>query len=218
SPANHMGDFLALVFIFALGRFFLALSALDTGSPFGGMGSSREMFISSLAEPAFCLAVFSIFLRSGSTDISALNGMGAVSVSSVVAAITLFLITIAETSRVPIDNQETHLELTMIHEAMVLEYSGRSLALIELAFYVKQMVLFFLIAQIIFPIAPPAMSGPAQAVFWFSWYLGRIAIIVIVTALVEVSVAKMRLFRAVDFMGFAFVLGIIAAVCAMLGV
>ena len=202
SPANHAGDFLALIFIFALGRFFLALSALDTGSSFGGMGASREMFISSLVEPAFCLAVFAISLQSGSTDISSFGVRHGLSVSSVVAALTLFLVTIAETSRIPVDNQETHLELTMVHEAMVLEYSGRSLALIEMAAYIKQIILFFLIARIIFPICLPV----------------GIFIVVIAVALVEVSVAKMRLFRVADFLGLAFVLGVVASVCAILGV
>lgn len=218
SPMHQMGDLLALIFIFALGRFFLALSALDTGSSFGGMGSSREMFISSLAEPALCLVIFSISLQFGSTDISAFSKMHAVSVSSVVAAAALFLIMLAEASRVPVDNQETHLELTMVHEAMVLEYSGRALALIEMASYIKQMILFFLIAQIIFPITLPVCGSLAGVFFWFLWYLARITIIAILVALVEVSVAKMRLFRVADFLGFAFVLGSIAVVCAMLGV
>jgi formate hydrogenlyase subunit 4 len=218
SPMRQAGDFLAIVFIFALGRFFLALSALDTGSPFGGMGSSREMFISSLAEPALCMVIFSVFLQFGSTDISAFSGAHAVSVSSLVAALALFLITAAETSRIPVDNQETHLELTMVHEAMVLEYSGRSLAFIEMASYVKQMIFFFLIAQIIFPVALPVFNSLAQMVLWILWYPARIIIIAISVALVEVSVAKMRLFRVADFLGFAFVLGMIAVICAMLGV
>ncbi|PIP68033.1 MAG: formate hydrogenlyase [Candidatus Omnitrophica bacterium CG12_big_fil_rev_8_21_14_0_65_45_16] len=218
SPMRQAGDFLVLVFIFALGRFFLALSALDTGSSFGGMGSSREMFISSLVEPALCMVILSVSLQFGSTDISAFNGIHAISVSSIVAAIALFLITIAETSRMPVDNQETHLELTMVHEAMVLEYSGRSLALIEMAAYIKQMILFFLIAQIVFPIALPVFSSLTQLASWILWYLTRIIIIAISAALVEISVAKMRLFRVADFLGFAFVLGIIAVICAMLGV
>ncbi len=210
SPLLRMGDFLALIFIFALGRFFLALAALDIGSSFGGMGASREMFISSLVEPAFCLAVFSIFLQFGSTDISVFSAAHPVSVCSIVAAFVLFMVTLAETSRIPVDNQETHLELTMVHEAMGLEYSGRSLALIELSAHIKQMILFFLIAQLIFPVN---FSG-----FWSVWYLARIMVIVIAVALVEVSVAKMRLFRVADFLGFAFVLGMIAVVCAVLGV
>jgi len=218
SPLNHAGDFLALIFIFSLGRFFLVLSALDTGSSFGGMGASREMFISALVEPAFCMAVFAVSLQFGSTDISVFSGKHAITVSSIVAALTLFLVTIAETSRIPVDNQETHLELTMVHEAMVLEYSGRSLALIEMASYLKQMILFFLIAQIIFPIGLPVCLNFSQGLFWFFWYLARIAIIAIAIALIEVSVAKMRLFRVADFLGLAFVLGVIASVCAILGV
>ncbi|MDD5505604.1 MAG: NADH-quinone oxidoreductase subunit H [Candidatus Omnitrophica bacterium] len=219
SPVYQMGDFLVLIFIFSLGRFFLALSALDTGSCFGGMGASREMFISSLVEPAFCMAVFALFLQSGSTDISAFGSGGhAISVSAIVATITLFLVSIAETSRIPVDNQETHLELTMVHEAMVLEYSGRSLALIEMAACIKQMILFLLISQIIFPICLPVYTNLPQILFWFFWYLARIIIIAIAVALVEVSVAKMRLFRVADFLALAFVLGVIASVCAILGV
>lgn len=210
SPLHRMGDFLALIFIFALGRFFMALAALDTGSSFGGMGASREMFISSLVEPALCLVVFSIFLQFGSTDISMLSLAHPVSVCSIVGVFALFMITLAETSRIPVDNQETHLELTMVHEAMALEYSGRPLALIELSSHIKQMILFFLIAQLVFPVN---FCG-----FWGLWYLARIIIIVIAVALVEVSVAKMRLFRVTDFLGFAFVLGMIAVVCAVLGV
>lgn len=214
----HAGDFLALIFIFGLGRFFMALSALDTGSSFGGMGSSREMFISGLVEPALCLAVLAVSFRANSTNISVLGGACSLSVSSVVAVTAFFLITLAETSRVPVDNQETHLELTMIHEAMVLEYSGRSLGLIELSSHIKQMVWFFLIAQIIFPIAPVDLGSLSQSVLWILWYPARIFIVAVSVALVEVSVAKMRLFRAVDFLGFAFVLSVVAVVCAFLGV
>jgi len=210
SPLRQMGDFLALIFIFALSRFFLSLAALDTGSSFGGMGASREMFISSLVEPALCLVVFSIFLQFGSTDISMFSATHPVSVCSIVAALALFMVTLAETSRIPVDNQETHLELTMVHEAMLLEYSGRSLALIEMGTQIKQMILFFLIAQLVFPVS---FSG-----FWIGWYLARIMIIVIAVALVEVAVAKMRLFRVADFLGFAFVLAMIAVVSAVLGV
>jgi len=217
SPAHKIGDFLVIVFIFALGRFFLALAALDTGSSFGGMGASREMFISSLVEPALCMVIFAISLQFGSTDISAFSGMHAITVSSLVATLALFLVTLAETSRIPVDNQETHLELTMVHEAMVLEYSGRPLALIEMASYIKQMIFFFLIAQLIFPIGLPT-AHLAQILPWVLWYLVRIGIIAIIVALVEVIVAKMRLFRVADFLGFAFVLGVIATVCVILGV
>lgn len=213
---NYMGDFLALIFILAVGRFFLALSGLDTASAFGGMGASREMFISSLVEPVLCVIVFSVSLQFGSTSILAFSGIHAVTVSSIVAALALFLVMIAETSRIPVDNQETHLELTMIHEAMVLEYSGRSLALIELSAHIKQMVLFFLIAGIIFPIGPFVFAGAYEAILWLIWFLARIFIIIVGVSVVEISVAKMRLFRVADFLGFAFVLAVISAICAIL--
>jgi len=215
--ACRIGDFLVLVFIFSLGRFFMALAALDTGSAFGGMGSSREMFISSLVEPALCMVIFAVSLQFGTTDISGFSGMHAVKASSVIAALALFLVMLAETSRIPVDNSETHLELTMVHEAMVLEYSGRSLALIEMAAYIRQMIFFFLIAQLIFPL-DLAAGSLAQIFIWWLWYLGRFVVIGAIVALVEVSVAKMRLFRVADFLGFAFVLGVIATVCAILGV
>ncbi|MDD5431673.1 MAG: NADH-quinone oxidoreductase subunit H [Candidatus Omnitrophica bacterium] len=215
---GNMADFLALIFVFALGRFFICLAALDAGSSFGGMGSSREMFISSLVEPAICLVIFSLSLQFGSTNFLAFTGTHSISVASLVSAVALFLITIAETSRVPIDNQETHLELTMIHEAMILEYSGRRLALIEMASYIKQMVLFFLIAQIVFPVCLPQGATLTVHAFWWVWYLARLFFIAVVVAFVEVSVAKMRLFRVADFIWFAFVLGIIATICAILGV
>ena len=217
NPLSSAGDFLALIFVLALGRFFLALAGLDAASAFGGMGSSREMFISSLTEPALYLAVFAVSLHFGSTSLLELSQMHTFSASLVVAAGTLFMVTIAETSRIPVDNHETHLELTMIHEAMVLEYSGKRLALIELATYLKQMIFFFLIASIIFPIAPFGAVNFTQSVFWMFWFLLRIIIIALAVAVLEVSVAKMRLFRAADFLGFAFVLGIVAVICAILG-
>jgi formate hydrogenlyase subunit 4 len=182
------------------------------------MGSSREMFISSLVEPTICLIVFSISLQFGSTDITVFSGMHTVSIAAIITALSLFLITIAETSRVPVDNQETHLELTMVHEAMVLEYSGRSLAFLEMAAYIKQMILFFLIAQIIFPVYLPGPINLVQIFLWCLWYLARITIVAVIVAFVEVAVAKMRLFRVADFLGFAFILGIIAVVCAVMGV
>jgi formate hydrogenlyase subunit 4 len=218
APLRGIGDFLALIFIFSLGRFFLSLAALDAGSSFGGMGSSREMFSSSLVEPALCMVVFSIFLQFGSTDISVFCGAHQITAASLIGAVALFLICLAECARIPVDNQETHLELTMVHEAMILEYSGMRLAFIELAAYIKQMVFFFLIAQLIFPISLPVMGNSSGMFFWGLWYLGRIFIVALITALVEVSLAKMRLFRIVDFLGFAFLLGIIAVICAVIGV
>ena len=217
-PMNNIADFLALIFILGLGRFFLALAALDTGSSFGGMGSSREMFISGFAEPVLCLVVFSLGMKSGSTNIVSFNGLHAVTASCVIGSIALFLAALAETSRIPIDSQETHLELTMVHEAMVLEYSGRRLAFIEMSSYIKQMIWFSLIVQIVFPSALPHPLALPQIGIWILWYLVRMSMIAFIVAMIEVSVAKMRLFRATDFLGFAFTLAIISSICAVLGV
>ena len=189
NPFSYAGDLLAIIFLLALGRFFLALAGLDTGSAFGGMGSSREMFISSLVEPVIFISIFVV------------SAHHSIRFSSIVAGVALILAVIAETSRVPVDNQETHLELTMVHEAMVLEYSGRSLALLELAAHIKQIVFFTILATVVFPI----------------WVPANILIICAIIAVIEVSVAKMRLFRVVDFLSFALVLAVAALVISAVG-
>ncbi len=199
---SNMGDFLAIIFILALGRFFIALAGLDAGSAFGGMGSSREMFISTFAEPVALLSVFAVSLNAGLTNLAAVSAPVGLRLSSIIAAISLFIVTIAETSRIPVDNQETHLELTMIHEAMVLEYSGKSLALIELASHIKQILFFSLIAAVVIP--------------WGDFAL-KMTVIIITVSLIEVSVAKMRLFRAVDLLSFAFVISIMAVIVSAAG-
>ncbi|MDD5729882.1 MAG: NADH-quinone oxidoreductase subunit H [Candidatus Omnitrophica bacterium] len=215
---NRMGDIFVFLFVLALGRFFIALAGLDTASAFGGMGSSREMFVSSLVEPVALLSLFVIALNSGSSSFTAVTGFGPMHLSSAIAAIALFVVVIAETSRLPVDNQETHLELTMIHEAMVLEYSGRSLALIELASHIKQIVFFSLLADIIFPWSSLRfLNNPGLIFAGISFYCVKIAVIALCVAVVEVSLAKMRLFRVVDFLGLSFVLSIMAGVIQALG-
>jgi len=199
---NRAGDLIAMIFILAFGRFFTALAGLDAGSSFGGMGSSREMFISSLVEPVALLSIFAVSLNCGSTDAQAVASAGVFRLSTLVATGALFAVTIAETSRIPVDNRETHLELTMIHEAMVLEYSGRSLALIELASHMKQVLFFSVIAAVAVP---------------FGNYAAKILVICAAVAVLEVSMAKMRLFRAVDMMSFSFVLSVIAVVISAMG-
>jgi len=211
--ARHIGEFLLIIFILALGRFFLALAGLDAGSSFGGMGSSREMFISSLAEPAAILSIFAVSLNAGTTDLGAISSVHAVKFSSIAAGLSLLMVAIAETSRIPIDNQETHLELTMIHEAMVLEYSGRSLAFIELASHIKQIVFFSLIANILFPFV---VSG-GNIILSIAVYILEILAISAAVGFIEVSVAKMRLFRAVDFLAFSFVISLAAIVISIMG-
>ncbi len=199
---SNMGDFLAIIFILALGRFFIALAGLDAGSAFGGMGSSREMFISTFVEPVALLSVFAVSLNAGSTNLAAVSAPTGLKLSSIIASLSLFVVTIAETSRIPVDNQETHLELTMIHEAMVLEYSGKSLALIELASHIKQVLFFSLIAAVVIP--------------WGDFAL-KMAAVIAAVSLLEVSIAKMRLFRAVDLLSFAFVISIMAVIVSAAG-
>jgi Formate hydrogenlyase subunit 4 len=202
---NYMGDILLLIFVLALGRFFMALAGLDAGSSFGGMGSSREMFISSMIEPVILLSILVVSINAGSTSVAALSGVHLIRLSAVIAAIAFSVGMIAETSRIPVDNQETHLELTMIHEAMVLEYSGRSLALIELASHIKQAVFFAILANVIMP--------------WhgIGMFIVKILTIALFVSLLEVSIAKMRLFRVVDLASFSFVLAVVAVIISSLG-
>src|SRR5712691_425582 len=157
APLSLFGGVLAVVYLLALGRFFLALGGLDAGSSFGGLGSSREMTISAIAEPALMLAVFTVALAAGSTNLSivAQSALGQswrfLAPSQMLAFAALFIVLIAETGRIPVDNPATHLELTMIHEAMILEYSGPYLALIEWGAAIKQLVLMTLLVNIFFP-------------------------------------------------------------------
>jgi formate hydrogenlyase subunit 4 len=197
---NSMAILVAALFVLGLGRFFLALAGLDTGSSFGGMGSSREMFISSFAEPAAFIAVFVLCMTGGNN----------LKVSNLLGGLAILMVAIAETSRIPVDNQETHLELTMVHEAMVLEYSGKSLALIELASHVKQMVFFILLSWYFFVPLVPGYWG-------WAIFVSKIAVISAVVAFIEISVAKMRLFRVVDFLSFSFFIALVASIAASLG-
>ena len=160
APLGLFGGVLAVVYLLGLGRFFLALGGLDTGSPFGGLGSSREMTISALAEPAMMLAVFTVAIGAGSTSLAEIARVAIgqqwrfLAPSQMLAFAALFLVLIAETGRIPVDNPATHLELTMIHEAMILEYSGPYLALIEWGASIKQLVLMTLLINAFLALRP----------------------------------------------------------------
>ncbi|OGS60068.1 MAG: hypothetical protein A3J79_04635 [Elusimicrobia bacterium RIFOXYB2_FULL_62_6] len=207
---GEAGDFLVIIFLFSLGRFFQALAGLDAAGAFGGMGSSREMFLSALVEPAVLVAALTVSLNAGTTDAAAISG-GVLRSSACLGAAAMLLAAMAETSRIPVDNQETHLELTMVHEAMVLEYSGRALALIELAAHIKQLVFFSIIASLMLP------CGAGAGLYGAGGYLAKLLVISLIIALTEISLAKMRLFRAVDFLGFALVLALAGAVMSAAG-
>jgi formate hydrogenlyase subunit 4 len=208
-PLAATADVIALVALFAIARFFTALAGMDIGTAFGGMGSSREMTIASLAEPAMLMAVFAVSLVSKSTSLSQMTlvisqGHSLLRPSLVFALLAFVLIALAETGRVPVDNPATHLELTMIHEAMVLEYSGRHLALIEWA---KMMKLFLFVTLGIASFFPwgIARDGSAYAVLAaFPFLVLKLAVTGVGLVLIETGLAKMRIFRITEFLGTAF--------------
>lgn len=208
TPFGLVGDILLVVGLFALARFFTILAGLDVASSFGGLGSSRESMISALLEPALFLSIFVAAITYGGTNLSTM--IGAASSSQVLphpqlifAAIGLFVIILGETGRLPFDNPATHLELTMVHEAMVLEYSGKSLALMEWSQSIKQMILFALMVNIFIPWGiSQSILAPTLAI-GFSVFVAKIAAFAILVAFLESSVAKWRLFRIPDLIAVA---------------
>jgi formate hydrogenlyase subunit 4 len=222
APLGLFGGVLAVVYLLGLGRFFLALGGLDTGSSFGGLGSSREMTISALAEPAMMLAVFTVAIGANSTSLSEVMRTAAgqtwrfLAPPQMLAFAALFLVLIAETGRIPVDNPATHLELTMIHEAMILEYSGPYLALIEWGASIKQLVLMALLVNCFFPFGlAGGWSLPAAAAGAGFLFLKLVALCVVIV-LVETTNAKMRLFRVPELLAVAFTLAALALIATFL--
>jgi formate hydrogenlyase subunit 4 len=223
APLSLLGGVLAVVYLLGLGRYFLALGGLDTGSSFGGLGSSREMTISALAEPAMMLAVFTVAIGVSSTNLSvvAQEALGQswrfLAPSQMLAFAALLIVLIAETGRIPVDNPATHLELTMIHEAMILEYSGPYLALIEWGAWLKQLVLMTLLVNTFFPFGlSPAWTGGAGLLASLGWYVVKVLLLSAVVVLIETTNAKMRLFRVPELLAVAFVLGALALISSFL--
>ncbi|MGB8748172.1 MAG: NADH-quinone oxidoreductase subunit H [Pseudolabrys sp.] len=208
-------DLIALIALLGSARFFLALAGLDVGTSFGGIGSSREVMIASLAEPAMLMIVFTLALVAGSTQLSAMaaymvSGEVGLRVSLGLALLALIMVALAENARIPIDNPATHLELTMVHEAMVLEYSGRHLALIDLSSQLKLLFYFSVIGCLFTPwgIAPPNGSA-AEIAIGVASYVGKLAVGGVLLAVFETSIAKMRVFRVPAFLGAALMLGLL---------
>ncbi len=209
-------DLIAIVALLGSARFLLALAGLDVGTSFGGIGSSREVTFASLAEPAMLLIVFTLALLAGSTQLSYVAAFMqgpnvGVRVSLAMALVALIVVALAENARVPVDNPATHLELTMVHEAMVLEYSGRHLAMIEAAASLKLILYVSLIACIFAPWGM-AVSGGGVAVFAaaIGLYVIKLAAGGFLLALFETAIAKMRVFRVPEFLGIALMLGLLA--------
>lgn len=210
-------DLIAIVALLGSARFFQALAGMDVGTSFGGIGSSREVMIASLAEPAMLMMVFTVALLAGSTQLSTvasqfLTGDVGLRVSLGMALLALVMVAIAENARIPVDNPATHLELTMVHEAMVLEYSGRHLALVELAASLKLLLYVSLIACVFLPWGlAPAGGGPETVALGLAAWLAKLAGAGLLLALFETAVAKMRVFRVPEFLGAALMLGLLGA-------
>jgi len=221
-PFDAVGDLLTVVYLMLPGTFFLALAGLDPGPAFGGMGASREMTVAAIAEPTIALAIFGLAVGAGSTNLGrivaeTLSHPGAViNPGHLLGFAALFIVMLAETGRLPVDNPATHLELTMIHEAMALEYSGRYLALIEWAAGLKLLVFFSLLANLFLPwgVATTLTAGSVTiAVFAL---IAKLTLLGLAVALIETRLAKLRLFRVPELLGVSFVLALLSVTSSFL--
>jgi formate hydrogenlyase subunit 4 len=203
-----LGDLFTLIYLLALGRFFLVLASLDSGSAFAGMGGAREMFIAVLVEPAFLLAMLIVAFKAQTTNLGLMASHAVsspFSLTYVFGMTAFFIVLLAETGRVPVDNPDTHLELTMIHEGMTLEYSGRKLALIIWASAVKQVVMILLFVMLFLP-------GSSFGSETFAWTLIKVLLVAVGIAVVETSTNKMRLFKVPNFLAVSCLLSLLALV------
>ena len=205
-----LGDLIVITALLGAARFLLALAGLDIGTSFGGIGASREVMFASLAEPAMLMIVVTLAIAAGSTELSSiaafmLSPAAGLRVSFALALVALGIVALAENGRIPVDNPATHIELTMVHEAMVLEYSGRHLAMIELAAALKLLLTLSIIACIFFPFG---LDGPGPLVGLFA-YAAKLGVAAILLGNFEVSIAKMRVFRVPELLGAGLMLGLL---------
>ena len=217
-PLNFTGDIILIIYLFALARFFLVLASLDTGSAFGGMGGSREMMVSSMAEPAMILSFFTVALTVNSTNLCNItnllhnNSVLLLNPSLILAFAAMTIVLIAEAGRIPVDNPFTHLELTMIHEGMMLEFSGRYLALVEWASSMKLLLLLTILVNIFFPWGIADGLTFSGLIIAFALYVVKIGFFAFLIVIVEMSFAKLRIFRIPNLLGTAFILSILAVI------
>ena len=218
TPLGFTGNIIMLMYLLLLATFFLALAGLDAGSAFGGMGSSREMIIAALAEPTVMVAIFAIALRVGSTSLDEIVRRGAddslllLNPGHLLAFVAFFIVALAETGRLPVDNPATHLELTMIHEAMILEYSGRHLALIEWAAGMKLFLFLTLLSNLFFPWGVARTLEPLPVVIGFAALALKVVALAAAVAILETSIAKLRLFRVPELLSGSFTLALLAVI------
>lgn len=208
------GDLIAIVALLGLARFLQAAAAIDSGTAFGGIGASREVMIASLAEPAMIMVVFSLSLLAGTTQLSTMahvmQTIAGLRLSIAMALVALVIVALAENTRIPVDNPATHLELTMVHEAMLLEYSGRHLAMLELAASLRMVLYISLIACIFAPVGLVMVQAPLAAdALSLLAYLAKVTAACLLLAVFEMATAKMRLFRVPNLLGIALMLGLL---------
>jgi formate hydrogenlyase subunit 4 len=216
SSVNFIGDLIVVVYLFVMMRFFMALAGLDAGSSFGGMGSSREMTVSAIVEPTMLLSIFTMALISGTTCLGGISenmvtsGLELVRPALFLAFAAFFISTLAENARVPVDNPTTHLELTMIHEAMLLEYSGKQLALMEWSSMTKLLLYMTIMANIFFPWGIATELTPAALAIGVSAIFIKVLLFALAIAIIESIMAKMRLFRLPNLLTVSFTLALLA--------
>jgi formate hydrogenlyase subunit 4 len=221
-PVLDFAGLVLLMYLFVLGTFFLALAGLDAGSAFGGMGSSREMAVAALAEPTVILAIFALALRAETINLGGVvERLGrdpalAVNPGHLLAFTAFFIVMLAETGRLPVDNPATHLELTMIHEAMVLEYSGRYLALVEWASGMKLVLFMTLLANLFFPWGVPVVVTAGALVVGTLALLAKLLVLSVALAVLETAIAKLRLFRVPELLAGSFALALLSVMAVFL--
>ncbi|HET8588221.1 MAG TPA: NADH-quinone oxidoreductase subunit H, partial [Nakamurella sp.] len=221
SPLDPAADLFAVVGVLLIGTVALALAGLDTGTAFGGMGASRGMTVAALVEPTLLMAMFALSVPAGSTNLGAIVSAGAadpwraISPSAVLALAALMVAILAEAGRLPVDNPATHLELTMIHEAMVLEYAGPRLAIMEWAGGMRLTVLLALLANLLLPFGVAGAAAGIGAVLLAAGLIAvKVTVLAAALAAVEVFVAKLRLFRVPELLAGSFVLALLAVTAA----
>jgi formate hydrogenlyase subunit 4 len=220
-PLGQSSDFFAVVFVLLLGSVLLALSALDTGTAFGGMGSSRSMTIGALCEPALLVAILAMAIAARTSNLPALVRVGLnhpaviASPARILALASFLVVILAESGRLPVDNPSTHLELTMIHEAMVLEYSGADLGLIILGESMRLVFLLGLLVNLLVPWGVADRPGALAVGLGLLALTAKVAVVGVAIAVFEVFTAKMRLFRLPELLAGGFVLALLGALTAV---
>ena len=211
---NYLGNIFVIIFLLAIIKFSNALIGLDAASAFGGMGSSREMFISMLSEPIMFILIAFLYLETLSFNVFGIaysnSRISTYDVGHIIAATGFFILILAENARMPVDNPETHLELTMVHEAMILDMSGRDLGFLELASYIKLMVFLTLFINCFIPMGLATELSLLIIVKSTVFYFIKLILCLFVISIIETTSAKFRLFRLPEVLAAAFSISIVA--------